>query len=48
MQHDSIAISLTEQQFQTVSILLIMATAALLCVAIFSTWPKWSWNKRGR
>ena len=48
MQRNDITITLTGHQLQTVTILLVVAIAALICVAIYSTWPKWSWEKRQR
>ena len=46
--HDDVVITFTGQQIEHLAIVLVIAITALVCVAIYSTWPKWSWEKRGQ
>ena len=44
----SVTITFREQDLSSIELLLAAAILALTCVAIYSTWPRWSWEKRGR
>ncbi len=48
MRHarDAVTVTFTGEQFETIVIVLVLATTALVCVALYATWPKWSWEKR--
>ncbi len=39
------SVTFTGKQFEAIAILLVLAIAALVCVALYSTWPRWRWKK---
>ena len=45
LPRESIAVTFTGEQVDTIVIVLVLATAALFCVALYSS-TTWSWEKR--
>ena len=45
---DDVVVTFTGQQIESIAIVLVLAITALIAVAMYSTWPRWSWEKRGQ
>ena len=43
---EDVTITFTGEHLGSIELVLIVAIIALVCVAIYSTWPRWSWEKR--
>lgn len=48
VHQEDVTITFTGQQLGTIELALLAAIFLLVCVAMYSTWPKWSWERRGR